>query len=79
LPVADALDTCAQIAAAVEAAHAAGVIHRDLKPGTVMCTQNGRVKVLDFGLAREVRPSDVPSEPISAPNLPSTSSLTGVN
>ncbi|GLY07274.1 MULTISPECIES: Stk1 family PASTA domain-containing Ser/Thr kinase [Actinoplanes] len=47
-----ALEITADICAALEFSHRHGIIHRDIKPGNVMITQNGQVKVMDFGIAR---------------------------
>jgi len=71
LPVDEALDVMRQIADALEAAHEKGVVHRDLKPANVRLTGDGRVKVLDFGLAKVVEP-DGSIE--SSGNLPLTAS-----
>jgi eukaryotic-like serine/threonine-protein kinase len=52
LPLRDTLNYAIQIASALSAAHAAGIIHSDIKPANVMVGDQGRLKVLDFGLAR---------------------------
>lgn len=53
LPLAEGLRIAGEIADALEAAHARQLVHRDLKPANVMLTQQGRTKVMDFGLARQ--------------------------
>ena len=52
IPLDEALPVARQIAEALEYAHERGIVHRDLKPANIKMTPEGRVKVLDFGLAK---------------------------
>jgi eukaryotic-like serine/threonine-protein kinase len=63
-----------QIADGLQAAHALGIFHRDLKPQNVMLTDGGLVKILDFGLARRLHPEDASFDP-SKPGLAKDASI----
>jgi len=79
LPLEDALQVCLEIAQALEAAHASGVIHRDLKPANVKLSADGKVKVLDFGLAKAIETQAMSdTSPTFAPTVTSAGTRDGV-
>src|ERR1700686_2818435 len=78
LPIEEALKIAVQIAEALEAAHEKQIIHRDLKPANGKVTPQGKVKVLDFGLAKAFGGDAANDDPSNSPTLSAAATMQGV-
>jgi len=78
IPVDDALEIARQIAEGLEAAHEKGIIHRDLKPANVMLSPEGKVKILDFGLATALQSEEEDADITESPTLTAQMTAAGM-
>ena len=79
LDIAEAIDVAIQICDGLQAAHEKGLVHRDIKPGNIMIDDNRQVKILDFGIAKELgsAPKTLPDGTLGTPSYMSPEILQG--
>ncbi|HUO84933.1 MAG TPA: protein kinase, partial [Thermoanaerobaculia bacterium] len=78
LPLEEAISVATQVAEALEAAHGQGIIHRDLKPANIRIDEEGKIKVLDFGLAKALEGDETEEEISNSPTMIRAATHAGV-